>query len=174
MMLLFSPLTDLSASPSEPLSESLSESSFGKPSKTTAAALLASEFTPLPLPQIVDVPFTNPFPEDCVFALSLIQPPAATDAPAKPGQRPGKSSDGGVTSWSGLPNRAFWVKGGRDKVKAVRGQTLNVQLTFLPFRFVQQVPSTPAHAPARPAHVRSAREWAGRATGRATGRDSVT
>jgi hypothetical protein len=90
--------------------------------------------------QTVDVAFTNPFPEDCIFALSLIQPPAAPDPPAKPGQRAVKSSDGGVTTWSGLPSRAFWLRGGRDKVKAVRGQALAVQLIFLPFRVSQQVP----------------------------------
>ena len=92
-----------------------------------------------PASQVVEVPFSNPFPEDCLFSLSLIHSAAVGDPP-KPAQRAVKSSDpSAVTSWSALPHHAFWIKGGRDKIKTGRGQSLSVNLIFLPFRFAPQV-----------------------------------
>jgi hypothetical protein len=97
--------------------------------------------------QIVDVLFTNPFPEDCLFIVSVIDS-ASESEKAKGGlvHRGSnlKSAEGNTTtSWSGLPNRAFWLRAGRDKAKAQRGQQGSVQLNFMPFRLGTQVTTIP-------------------------------
>ena len=100
----------------------------------------------------IDVPVSLPFDVDtCVLSVSLSERAPAERLGSRGGgwQPPnrGAAGGGGVTSWKGLPAKAFWVK--KDRIKVSKKSPGVVTVYFLPTRLAEHICSVnlkdPAH-----------------------------
>ena len=101
----------------------------------------------------IDVPVSLPFDVDaCVLSVSLSERAPAERLGSRgggwqPPNRGGGAAGGGVTSWKGLPAKAFWVK--KDRIKVSKKSPGVVTVYFLPTRLAEHICSVnlkdPAH-----------------------------